>query len=79
MWAHQTLEQSRPLPLDLRFTDDGIRLYSGRFYQVALEQRPPRTPRRLIHAPAKESRPEIWAFELEYTDQINHPELGDVR
>ncbi len=63
------------LPLDLAFTGDG-RMYSGRFYALALDT----APRRyglgsLLHVPAKDARPERWAFELEYTDDVTHDEL----
>lgn len=63
------------LPLDLAFTGDG-RMYSGRFYQLALDT----TPRvyglgSLIHVPAKAGKPERWVFELEYTDAVDHAQL----
>lgn len=72
-WAQ---EQSI-LPLDLQFVGDG-RLYSPRFYRIALT-----APRQLglggmIHVAARtdpEPREEIWAFQVEFSDRISHPEL----
>lgn len=61
------------LPLDLAFYGD--RIYSPRFYDYAFG-----TTRRfglatLIRVPARESTPERWAFELEYSDALSHAEL----
>lgn len=63
------------LPLDLAFTGDG-RMYSGRFYNLALDTEPRRYGLgSLLHVPAKNERPERWVFELEYTDDVTHAEL----
>ncbi|MBL8915078.1 MAG: hypothetical protein JNM17_30520 [Archangium sp.] len=63
------------LPLDLRWVD-GDRLYSPRFYDLALAV----TPRAfglgtLIHVVASGERPERWAFQLEFTDAPTHADL----
>lgn len=65
------------LPLDLQFVGDG-RLYSPRFYRLSLS-----TPRSLglggmIHVAARtqpEPREEIWAFQVEFSDRLTHPDL----
>ena len=67
--------QTAPLPLDLTWVDDG-RLYSPRFYTLALDL----TPRAfglgtLVHVTARGTRPERWAFQLEFTDRVSHDEL----
>ena len=63
------------LPLDLRWVDDG-RLYSPRFYELALTV----SPRALglgtlVHVTAVAGRSEHWGFELEFPDVITHAEL----
>ncbi|MFZ5439577.1 MAG: hypothetical protein ACOZQL_06195 [Myxococcota bacterium] len=70
-WA----KQQTLLPLDLRWVEDG-RLYSPRFYELALAV----DPRAfglgtLIHALPSGGRPERWAFQLEFTDVLTHAEL----
>jgi hypothetical protein len=70
-WAKQQVL----LPLDLRWVEDG-RLYSPRFYELALSV----SPRAfglgtLIHALPSGTRPERWAFQLEFTDLPKHGEL----
>ncbi|MBI5548623.1 MAG: hypothetical protein HY901_32480 [Deltaproteobacteria bacterium] len=62
------------LPLDLTWVE-GSRLYSPHFYELALG-----TPRTLglgsiVHFEARSQRPELWLFELEYSDRITHPDL----
>ncbi len=74
-WARET----EPLPLDLRWVSSGARLYSPRFYQLGLGT----TPRKfglgtLVYLPARTEEPirdEIWAFELEFTDAVDHAQL----
>mgnify|MGYP000608826637 CR=1 FL=1 len=71
-WARA---QTTALPLDLQFTSDD-RLYSARFYQLALDE----SPRRfglgaIIHVPASGATTEKWVFELEYSDHVTHEEL----
>lgn len=65
------------LPLDLRFV--GERLYSPRFYQLALQTSPKvYGVGTLLYIDAREQpepRDEIWAFELEYQDDVTHAEL----
>lgn len=73
-WAKEQEE----LPLDLRFVGD--RLYSPSFYSLALSA----APRSLglgtvVHVPARsepEPREEIWAFELEFQDEVSHGDLS---
>lgn len=73
-WAHA----QAALPLDLRFI--GERLYSPRFYDLALNV----TPQvygvgTVVHFPARETptpRAELWAFELEYTDVVTPADLA---
>lgn len=66
------------LPLDLRWVQDG-RLYSPRFYQLALEVKPRALGLgTLLHVEATAQRPERWAFLLEYTDAMTHAELVQV-
>jgi hypothetical protein len=64
-----------PLPLDLTWVEDN-RLYSPRFYDLALFQ-PPRAfgLGTLLHIDEAPGRPERWAFELEFVDNITHAEL----
>jgi hypothetical protein len=70
------------LPLDLAWVGGvGGRLYSPRFYELALNVDPrvlglatvvyfpPRTE------PAQSAREEIWAFELEFQDDLSHEDL----
>ncbi|MFV8754707.1 PEP/pyruvate-binding domain-containing protein [Nannocystaceae bacterium ST9] len=66
------------LPYGMRWVGD--RLYSDYFYEIALHRE-----RRafgigtLVHVPARERepiRPEIWAFELEYTDLADADDLA---
>ncbi|MBL9037064.1 MAG: hypothetical protein JNG84_00995, partial [Archangium sp.] len=71
-WAKVTT----PLPLDLRWVDDG-RLYSPRFYTLALDLRPRAFGvGTLLHVPARATRPERWAFQLEFTDAPTHLEVA---
>lgn len=65
------------LPLDLQFVGDG-RLYSPRFYRLALSANRSLGLGGLIHVAARttpEPREEIWAFHVEFSDRITHPEL----
>jgi hypothetical protein len=64
------------LPLDLRWV--GERLYSPRFYELSLNT----TPRVLglatmVYFPARQdpARDELWAFELEFQDDLDHADL----
>ncbi|MFO0723830.1 MAG: PEP/pyruvate-binding domain-containing protein [Myxococcota bacterium] len=71
-WARQT----RSLPLDLTWVTNNERLYSPRFYEISLGQRPRKLALgTLVHVPARAPAPERWAFELEYTHDIQHEEL----
>ncbi len=69
---------AKSLPLDLSWVSDG-RLYSPRFYELALGARPRKLGLgTLVHVPARttpEVTPERWAFELEYTHDVTHEEL----
>ena len=62
------------LPLDLQWAGDD-RLYSPRFYTLALT--PPQVLGLggLMHIEAREGRAERWLFELEYSDVVTHDEL----
>ena len=69
--------EGKPLPLDLRFTASK-RLYAPRFYEEVLTH-----PRRsiagsIIHIdphPDRNNGEEIWAFELEYSDEPTMNEM----
>lgn len=63
------------LPLGMQWVDDG-RVYLPVFYDLGLFQR----PRSLglgtvMHVSAKGTRPERWAFQLEFQDTVTHAEL----
>ncbi len=72
-WANAQAD----LPLELRYV--GERLYSPEFYSLALNQRPRVYGLgNFLHFPARTEpaeREEIWAFELEYSDDVSHAEL----
>jgi hypothetical protein len=63
------------LPLDLQWVE-GDRLYSPRFYDLALFL-PPRAfgLGTLIHVSPSATRPERWGFMLEFVDTPSHAEL----
>jgi len=61
------------LPLDLAFYGD--RLYSNRFYDFSFGAARRYGLATLIRVPPRGGSPERWAFELEYGDQLWHPEL----
>ena len=65
------------LPFGMRWVAD--RLYSDYFYEIALRREPRKLAvGTLLHIPAREHeplRPELWAFELEYSDAIDEAEL----
>ena len=70
------------LPLDLQFVGDD-RLYSPKFYQLALFQEPKQlgigTVLRFAARPdLSPARPEMWAIELEYQHAINEAELTEM-
>lgn len=70
-WA----KQQSVLPLDLRWAD-GDRLYSPRFYDLALALQPRALGLgTLIHVTPSGARQERWAFQLEFTDAPSHAEL----
>ncbi len=70
-WARKT----DPLPLDLAWVGDD-RLYSPRFYTLALDIRPRAFGLgTLLHLTARGARPERWVFQLEFPDSVNHGEL----
>ncbi len=63
------------LPLDLTWVE-GDRLYSPRFYTLSLDIRPRAFGLgSLIHVTARGTRPERWAFQLEFPDVVIHSEL----
>lgn len=74
----QWAREQTTLPLGLRLVD-GARLYSDRFYELAMDA----TPRTLgvgsvVHMPAHgtgEAARELWAFELQYRDSAEEHEL----
>lgn len=75
-WA----ETQESLPYDSTFlTWSGDRLLSRRFYNLALDIQPRVIGAGvLMNVPARTTEPvreEIWGFELEYRDNITHPEL----
>jgi len=61
------------LPLDLAFYGD--RLYSNRFYDFSFGAARRYGLATLLRVPPRGASPERWAFELEYSDQLWHPEL----
>lgn len=63
------------LPLGMQWVDDG-RVYLPIFYDLGLFRRP-RTfgLGTLLHVSAKGTRPERWAFQLEFEDTVTHAEL----
>jgi hypothetical protein len=75
-WARAEEAAGRALPLDLRFVE-GDRLYSPRFYDLALFV-PPRQlgAATLLRFPAIDAEhPERWALELEFRDTPSVDEL----
>lgn len=71
-WAHEQAE----LPPWLAFWNE--RLYADRFYQLWRAEPRIVGPAVLIHYDAREDpipRDEIWAFELEFGDDIEHEQL----
>jgi hypothetical protein len=71
-------QAGRPLPLDLKFTADQ-RLYAPDFYEAVLSQPRQTIVGSLLYLPAQEDRTlseELWAFELEYSDQ---PTLEEIQ
>jgi len=81
LWALRQRDEGLDLPLDLTFTAGG-RLYSPYFYRVALGR-----PRHIalgtvLHIPARAGRvrpEELWAFELEYSDEPTPAEVESMR
>jgi len=70
-WA----KDQQVLPLDLRWVE-GDRLYSPRFYDLALATEPRSFGLgTLIHVEASGTRPERWAFQLEFVDVPTHASL----
>lgn len=70
-WAKNLHDQNLSLPLDLTFY--GERLYSPKFYQVVLADSAPMNVGTLLYFEPNEKRSKkeaVWAFELEYSDQI---------
>jgi hypothetical protein len=68
-WA----QRQEKLPLDLQMYGD--RLYSDAFYDLALAKQRSYGVGAVVHVHASDTHPELWGFELEYTDQ---PEREDV-
>lgn len=74
--VYEWAKQEPVLPLDLRWIDDQKRLYSQRFYTLSLDIRPRAFGLgMLLHVTARGTRPERWAFQLEFSDAILHSEL----
>ncbi|HEX2871021.1 MAG TPA: PEP/pyruvate-binding domain-containing protein [Polyangiaceae bacterium] len=62
------------LPEGLEVTDG--RLYARHFYDLTLsEEERPLGAGSLIHVEARAQRPELWGFEVDYTDHAQVPEL----
>ncbi len=61
------------LPLDLQFVEE--RLYSPRFYQLSFGDARRYGLGTLVRVPPRGGSPERWAFELEYSDALTHPQL----
>ena len=77
LWAEELRERGEPLPLGLRFTSGG-RLYSSEFYQIALGRPRHIALGTILHIPPREGRrrpEELWAFELEYSDEPSPEEV----
>ncbi|MCB9558642.1 MAG: hypothetical protein H6707_21170 [Deltaproteobacteria bacterium] len=69
-WAEKQLR----LPLDLTYVSDGeARLYSTRFYQLALS--PPRIYGLGTLMRTTNTKTPYWVFELEYSDPVEHEQL----
>jgi hypothetical protein len=77
-WARAEVAAGRRLPLDLTFVDGGLRLYSPRFYNLALFNHPRSMGiATVLHFPAvDDEHPERWALELEFEDV---PTVDDLR
>ena len=76
-WARAEVAAGRRLPLDLTFVDGGLRLYSPRFYNLALFDHPRSMGiATVLHFPAvDDEHPERWALELEFQDVPTVAEL----
>jgi hypothetical protein len=80
-WARIERAAGRTLPLDLTFVEGDLRLYSPRFYELALFNEPRSLGiGTLLHFPevttSEGSRAETWAMELEFSDD---PSAADLR
>ncbi|HWA74083.1 MAG TPA: PEP/pyruvate-binding domain-containing protein [Polyangiaceae bacterium] len=73
VWAR---DHADDLPSELEMADQ--RLYAPEFYRLSLaESERVVAAGSLIHVPARPpARPEIWAFEVDYTDSFDEPALG---
>lgn len=79
-WTRQQLERGLTLPLDLTITSGG-RLYSPYFYRVALSRPRHIALGTILHIPARAGRvrpEELWAFELEYSDDPTPEEVASI-
>lgn len=75
-WAKVEVAAGRALPLDLRFLSNEERLYSPLFYELALTNEPRSMGiGTLVHFPATATRDEVWALELEFSDDAGEAEL----
>jgi len=74
VWARAHADD---LPSELEMVTEE-RLYAAEFYRLSLDESQRAIGAgSLIHVPARPpNRPEIWAFELDYTDPVAGPELG---
>ena len=72
-WAYEQAE----LPLDMVFLNE--RLYADRFYQLWRQEPRAVGPAVLVHYEARTEpspREELWAFELEFNDRVEHDRLS---
>ena len=76
-WARVQAAAGVRLPLDLTFVDGGLRLYSPRFYNLALFNHPRSLGiATVLHFPfVDDDHPERWALELEFQDVPTEDEL----
>jgi hypothetical protein len=73
-WA-ETVDLEAMFDRDFLWRTPSGRITSFRYYDLALGEPRAIGVGTLIHVAAAEDRPERWAFELEYADDIRHDEL----
>ncbi len=74
-WALGLVDRGEELPLGLRIVEE-TRLYSDRFYDQALREKPQRYGLGSVFRLSRGESPDIWAFKLEYADAVDPAELS---